>query len=100
MAMPRRRTLMRPDVESRPLNVRRGMFRIWILLSVAWIMGWSIELIMRGIQGGFTTFNDFLVLPVLLVGPPIALLLFGMATAWAFRGFVAEEPPPSDPGAP
>ena len=91
-----RRPFMRPDVDARPLNLRRGMIRVWILLSVAWIMGWSIELIMRGIQGAFKTFNDFLVLPVLLVGPPIALLLFGIATAWAFRGFKVDEPPPPE----
>ena len=91
-----RRPFLRPDVDSPPLNLRRGMFRVWILLSVAWIMGWSIELVMRGIQGAFKTANDFLVLPVLLVGPPVALLLFGLATAWAFRGFKPDEttPPP------
>lgn len=93
MSIPRRRFL-RPDVDSPPLNLRRGMFRIWIVLSVAWIMGWSIELVMRGIQGDFKTANDVLVVPVLLAGPPIALLLFGLATAWAFRGFKTDEAPP------
>jgi hypothetical protein len=29
-----------------------------------------------------------------LFGPPVALLLFGFATGWAFRGFKVEEPPP------
>jgi hypothetical protein len=81
--------------EPTPVNWRRGMFRIWILVSVAWIMGWIIYLIMDGLQGGFKSRGDFLVIPVLLLGPPVALLLFGIATGWAFRGFKVDERPPS-----
>jgi hypothetical protein len=44
-------------------------------------------------SGGFRTTGDFLELPVLLFGPPIALLLFGLAAGWAFRGFKAENGP-------
>ena len=29
--------------------------------------------------------------PVLLFGPPIALLLFGLAAGWAFRGFKPDD---------
>ena len=54
-------------------------------------MGWVIYLIMYGLHGGFKTTGDLLVIPVLLIGPPIALLLFGLATAWAFRGFKPED---------
>ena len=39
--------------EQAPLNWQRGLFRVWLLLSVGWIMGWTIYLIMDGIQGGF-----------------------------------------------
>ena len=45
---------------------------------------------------GFKTTGDFLVIPVLLFGPPIALLLFGLAAGWAFRGFRAENDPPGN----
>lgn len=76
------------------VNWRRGMFRVWILVSAAWIMGWAIHLIMFGLQGGFKATGDILVLPVLLLGPPIALLLFGIAAEWAFRGFSVGDPPP------
>jgi hypothetical protein len=48
---------------------------------------------MYGLHGGFKTTGDLLVIPVLLFGPPIALLIFGFAAGWAFRGFKPEEPP-------
>ena len=76
------------------VNWRRGLFRVWLLFSAAWLMGWIIYLIMHGLQGGFKTTGDFLVIPVLLFGPPIALLLFGFAAGWAARGFKAESDPP------
>jgi hypothetical protein len=75
------------------VNWRRGLFRVWLLFSAAWLMGWIIYLIMFGLRGGFRTTGDFLEIPVLLFGPPIALLLFGVATGWAFRGFKAENGP-------
>jgi hypothetical protein len=43
------------------------------------------------LQGGFKVASDLLVIPVLLIGPPIALLIFGLATRWAFRGFKVDE---------
>ena len=81
--------------EQVPVNWRRGLFRVWLLVSAAWLMGWTIYLVMHGLQGGFKTTGDVLVIPVLLLGPPIALLLFGIAAGWAFRGFQAENTPPS-----
>ena len=32
-----------------------------------------------------------LVIPVMLFGPPLALLLFGVAAGWAFRGFKMDD---------
>jgi len=72
------------------VNWRRGFLRIWLLVSAAWVMGWVVYLILYGIQGGFRTSGDFLAIPVLLFGPPIALLLFGLVAGWAFRGFKPE----------
>ncbi len=74
-----------------PVNWRRGLFRLWVLISAAWIMGWTIYLGLEGIQGGLTTTGDLLRLPVLLFGPPMALLLFGIAARWAVRGFVVDD---------
>jgi hypothetical protein len=90
----RRRAFGVNDNEPTLINWRRGLFRVWLLLSAAWLMGWSIFLIMHGIQGGLQTTGDFLEIPVLLFGPPIALLLFGVAAGWAFRGFKVENGPP------
>jgi hypothetical protein len=70
-----------------PLNWRRGLWRVWLLASAAWIMGWIVYLILYGIQGGFRGPAELLAVPVLLIGPPIALLLFGLMAGWAFRGF-------------
>jgi hypothetical protein len=77
--------------EPTPLNWRRGLIRLWLVISAAWMMAWAIFLIMEGIQGGVKTTRDFLVLPVLLFGPPIALFLFGIAAGWAFRGFKVDD---------
>jgi hypothetical protein len=83
-----RRTPNEPPVA---INWRRGMFRIWILVSVAWMMGWIIYLTIFGLQGGFKEQTEYLAIPVVLIGPPIALLLLGLATSWAFRGFKPDE---------
>ena len=90
-----RRSFTPQVVEPMPINWRRGLLRVWLLASAAWIMAWSIYLIMYGLERGFRT-SDILVIPVLLIGPPIALLIFGIATGWAFRGFKVEIPPESD----
>ena len=74
----------------RPLNLRRGLFRVWLLVSAGWIVGWTIYLIMDGIQGGLSTNGDLIVVPILLFAPPIALWLFGLAVGWALHGFEAD----------
>jgi hypothetical protein len=84
-----------PNEDPIPLNWRRGMLRVWLLVSAAWIMAWIIYLVLQGLQSGFNATGDFLAIPVILIGPPIALLLFGLATGWAFRGFKVDDRPPS-----
>ncbi|HET9715780.1 MAG TPA: hypothetical protein VFP60_06305 [Pseudolabrys sp.] len=82
------------------VNWRRGLFRVWLLLSAAWIMGWVVYLLVYGIRAGFQSSNELLAIPVLLIGPPIALMLFGLVAGWAFRGFkpdpAADENPSAD----
>ncbi|HZV21128.1 MAG TPA: hypothetical protein VE986_06240 [Hyphomicrobiales bacterium] len=69
-----------------PLNWRRGLFRLWILVSGAWIVGWLIYYAIDLIANQWTS-REFLIVPIVLFGPPLALLLFAIATRWAFQGF-------------
>jgi hypothetical protein len=68
-----RRPSVENDNESSMINWRRGLFRVWLLVSIAWIMAWIVYLGMNGLQGGFKTIGDLIEVPVLLFGPPIAL---------------------------
>ena len=81
-----RRLLMDARNEPAAINWRRGSFRIWVLLTAAWIMSWAIYLILYALGGGFQT-TEYLMIPVLFFGPPIAVLILGIAAGWAFRGF-------------
>ena len=87
---------MLADARNEPvaINWRRGLFRIWVLLAAAWIMSWAIYLILHAIGGGFQP-TDYLMIPVVFFGPPIALLILGIAAAWAFRGFKMPPEPES-----
>ncbi len=69
-----------------PLNWRRGFFRIWLLLSAAWMMAWAIDLVLWHLRFGIEM-QEFARIPVLLFGPPPALLIFGLGIRWAFRSF-------------
>ena len=89
--MPRRNVIAGGSNSTAQVNWRRGFFRIWLLLSAAWIMGWCCYILIYGIQGGYRTLNELLAIPVLLFGPPVALLLFGLVAGWAFRGFKPDE---------
>jgi hypothetical protein len=80
-----------PAVEPILFNWRRGLFRIWLLASGGWVMGWAIYLIMYSLRGGYSGNRDFVAIPILLLAPPLALFIFGWATGWAFRGFQAED---------
>jgi hypothetical protein len=93
---PRRKFEVRAGNENKPapLNWRRGLFRVWVVVSAAWIMGWTIYLIIFGLEGGFDRAGQVLALPVLLFGPPVALMLFGVAVRWAMHGFDSEPKPP------
>lgn len=73
---------------AKPVNWRRGLFRVWLLLSAAWIMGWTVYIVVNGIKDG--SFGDLFAILVLLIGPPVALLLFGVVARWAFRGFAPD----------
>jgi hypothetical protein len=56
-------------------------------------MSWVIHLIMYTLESGFKS-SDFFVIPILLFGPPVALLIFGVGVGWAFRGFKVDDRSP------
>src|ERR1043165_9058017 len=97
MTFYRARRAFAESTEVAPINWRRGFFRVWLLVSAAWIMGWAIYLLLHAVQGEFTSFVDLITVLIVLFGSPVALFLFGLASAWAFRGFVVDpEPEPAD----
>jgi len=87
--IPRRPTGVNDNLPA--VNWRRGLLRVWLLVSVAWILSWLVYLAMYGIQGGFKRAGDVLEIPILLFGPPIALLLLGAMARWAFKGFAPDD---------
>ena len=77
--------------EKSPVNWRRGMFRLWILVSSAWVMGWLIYFAIKFVSGEYSE-HHVPVVPVVLFGPPLALLLLGIGTRWAIQGFEVDAP--------
>src|SRR5262249_19819417 len=51
----------------------------WLLASAAWIMGWAIYLMLSVVAQALTSPEDFLAIPIVFFGPPIALLLCALA---------------------
>jgi hypothetical protein len=88
-----RRSIDGRESEKPPVNWQRGLYRIWLLISAAWILAWTIELILNGIEGKLKTAGDLIEIPVLLLGPPIAVFILAVAAAWAFRGFRIDDTP-------
>ena len=71
---------------SAPINWRRGLFRLWLLASAAWILAWGVYSILSAIAHEFVRPEDLLA-RVVFFGPPVALLLCGLAGGWAIQGF-------------
>ena len=75
------------------MNFPRGLFRLWLVLSVLWIGGvvcltWhDLQLPRSG------PFNDLIADAVIGRGikvaliPPVVILAIGSALVWAFKGF-------------
>jgi hypothetical protein len=92
------RRAFRPEAgEPTPINWRRDMFRVWLLMSAGRVMSWVIYLLTHTLEGRFPG-SDFLVVPILLFDPPVTLPIFGVTTGWAFRGFHVEDDSPKECG--
>jgi len=88
------------------VNVRRGLFRLWIVAGVLWIVGWLVFIWttcsvfangqaafcytdFSGWQtewGGFTLW-DYARIAEVALGVPALVLAVGWATLWALSGF-------------
>jgi hypothetical protein len=64
------------------LRVARGLFRLWLVLSVLWIGGVGIVAWLEWPSGDKAVF-----LWLLAFVPPAFLLALGSALVWASRGF-------------
>lgn len=68
------------------VNWRRGLIRVWLWASLAWIMGWGLYLVISDLDEGFRT-GSAITIPVVLCAPPAAMLVVGLTAKWALRGF-------------
>jgi hypothetical protein len=72
------------------INWNRGAFRLWALVSLAWIMGYALYSIISNFEDGLWN-AAAIKIPVALCGPPVALLVIGFGTKWALKGFAPTE---------
>jgi len=80
-----RRRSMTTDMDSTlRFNWRRGLFRIWLLVSIGWIMGWINYLLIQSLKGQL---HGSVTIPIVLFAPPAALLIFGIGARWTIWGF-------------
>ena len=68
------------------VNWRRGLIRVWLWASLAWIMGWGLYLVISDLDEGVRT-GSAITIPVVLCAPPAAMLVVGVTAKWALRGF-------------
>jgi hypothetical protein len=61
-----------------PINRRRGLFRLWILVSGVWIMGWLIYFVIQLMADNWSG-RDLLTVPVVL------LSLWALRRNWNFN---------------
>ena len=54
----------------------KGLFRIWIIISVLWIIGTSVDLFTSSKYPSYGTEDWLVVVALFVVLPPILLLIF------------------------
>jgi hypothetical protein len=81
------------------MNLQRGLFRLWLLLSVLWVgfMVWVHEppcLFGKYSRNPYCAFSspvnpasEYLSFAAGALGPPIAILLLGYSLLWVLKGF-------------
>jgi hypothetical protein len=74
------------------MELQRGFFRLWVVLSTLWAAGWIIYFATISVLQGYYTDSDFFTVGVFMmalvsIGVPLALLAVGAGFAWAISGF-------------
>jgi hypothetical protein len=74
------------------MNWRKGLVRLWIAVSLLWIIFFSIHRLSDSIN--LPTFaeppqqgQDTTQFVALVIGPPVAMLVFGFGIWWIVDGF-------------
>jgi hypothetical protein len=89
------------------MNLKRGLFRIWVVASLIWFLGWlayvwatclpqenSVEVYcytslfddwMSPVS--YFSLRDYARIGAMGIGPPIAVLVLGFSILWAADGF-------------
>lgn len=66
------------------MKLRRGLFRIWLAVTAAWLVGLLAYTFAVGIEPFTATLAYLMILGLL---PALALLLIGKLSLWIARGF-------------
>jgi uncharacterized protein YybS (DUF2232 family) len=71
------------------INWRRGLFRLWVLASAGWIMGWVLYSAISNLKEGVWK-GAAVKISIVLCGPPAALLMLGLIAPWVVKGFATD----------
>jgi hypothetical protein len=93
----------RAERQARPaapprISFFRGLFRIWVVLTILWIAGVGVYMYLNPdphffylgtpAAEGQTMMDGIIALAGTALLPPLAILVVGMIVAWIGRGFV------------
>ena len=59
------------------INVSKGLFRLWVFMTVLWVLFWTWFNLNGNPDNVFFGF----------FAPPICVLLLGLSIAWVIKGF-------------
>lgn len=62
------------------MNIRRGLFRLWIITAATWV---GVLIVFWWVEEGIIPW----IILVAIIGPPVAALAIGKAVFWIVGGF-------------
>ncbi len=62
------------------MDLRRGFFRLWLVVSGLWVLTFGVLLINLGS-------TNWLLSVTAMVGAPIVVFIIGWLLGWVFKGF-------------